>query len=92
MLMDQAPRMSLGRMIMSRPLYEIASEILRDPAVKPALWCAGPYLRSMRYLDNVSQYDGADSGRSVVLYALDNLKAYRGETARRVKAELRAML
>jgi hypothetical protein len=76
----------------NRPLYEIASEILRDPAVKPALWCAGPYLQAMRYLDNVEQHYGADSGRSVVAYALGNLKSYRGDTARRIKAEFRAML
>jgi hypothetical protein len=75
-----------------RPLYEIAREIMRDPAYKSARWCAGPYVEAMSGMTSVSDTYYADSGTSVVLYALSNLQSWRGETARRVKAELKAAL
>jgi hypothetical protein len=75
-----------------RPLYVIAREIIKDPASKGSLWCAEPYLSAMLVMKSIDESVGADPGRSIVLYALDNLKQWRGETARRVKAELRSML
>jgi hypothetical protein len=76
----------------SRPLYVIAREIIKDPAAKSSLWCAEPYLGAMLVMTSIDEHYGADSGSDIVRYALVNLKQYRGDTARRIKAELRAML
>jgi hypothetical protein len=46
----------------------------------------------MRSLDSVRDAYGADDGRTVVLYFLSNASTWRGETAKRIKAELKAML
>jgi hypothetical protein len=72
-----------------RPLYEIASEIKRDWA-RP-YFGAVPYLAAMQTLSNIHDSYGYDDGKSIVLYFLSNATAWRGETARRVKAELKAM-
>lgn len=73
----------------ARPLHVIAQEIARDWA-KP-YFGAVPYLNAMRSLDKISDAYGADSAKSVVLYFLSNATTWRGETAKRVKGELRAM-
>ena len=72
-----------------RPLYVIANEIARDWA-KP-YFGAVPYLGAMRTLGRIDEAYGYDSGQSIVLYFLANAGTWRGETARRVKTELRAM-
>lgn len=77
-------------MIISRSIYEIAREIRRD---WPNVWFgAVPYLDAMCSLDRMSDDCGADSGKSVVIYFLSNATLWRGETARRIKAELKAMI
>jgi hypothetical protein len=73
-----------------RSLNQIAAEISRD-------WCpislgAVPYLRAMRELDKITDDYYMDSGRSIVMYFLSNATTWRGEVARRVKAELKGML
>ena len=73
-----------------RPLYVIAAEIKRD--WKNVYFGAVPYLEAMTDLNSVKDYYGCDSGDSVVRYFLANANTWRGETARRVKAELKAML
>jgi hypothetical protein len=73
-----------------RPIYEIAEEIRKD--WRPVWYGAVPYLDAMRSLDNVRDPFGADSGESIVLYFLSNAQTWRGETARRVKKELKAMI
>lgn len=73
-----------------RPLHVIANEIARDWS-KP-YFGAIPYLRAMMTMDKISGAYGYDSGQSIVLYFLANAATWRGDTARRVKAELRAML
>ena len=76
-----------------RPLYVIAREIVRDPACSPTiLRTAEPYVGAMMTMISIDEKYGADPGDMIVRYALDNLKQWRGETARRVKAELRSML
>ena len=73
-----------------RPLYTIAAEIRRDwPAMSPY---AKPYVSAMAQMQSARDAYGADTGQSVVLYFLSNAQAWRGETARRIKAELRAMI
>lgn len=83
----------------TRPLYEIASDIIDDIRAQYAgkpdpnwLGYAMPYLQPMLELDSINDDYYYDSAESVVLYALANLQQWRGETARAIKAELKAML
>tara|TARA_B000000565_G_scaffold59967_1_gene39737 strand:- start:116 stop:256 length:141 start_codon:yes stop_codon:yes gene_type:complete len=46
----------------------------------------------MYSLDSVSDSYGLDSGQSVVAYFLANAGTWRGDRARALKAELKAML
>lgn len=82
---------------MPRPIHEIAAEIdrtWRDKQGAPAKarWCAEPYLDAMRTLTTMDEMYGLDTAVSVVLYFLSNAAQFRGEDARRLKAELRSML
>lgn len=72
-----------------RTLREIAVEIEQDWE-KP-FFGALPYINAMKHLNTIDDKYGLDDGESVVLYFLSNARTWRGETARRVKAELRAM-
>jgi hypothetical protein len=74
---------------MNRPLYTIAREISQD--WKKPYFGAVPYLQAMSTLDSVDDNYIHDSGKSIVLYFLSNATTWRGETARRVKAELKAL-
>lgn len=74
---------------MTRPLYEIANDIRKD--WKSLTLGARPYIDAMMYLDNISGSYGLDSAKSVVLYFLSNANTWRGETAKKIKAELKAM-
>ena len=74
---------------MTRPIYEIAREIRND--WKRPYFGAEPYLDAMFSLDSIEDNFMYDSGHSVVLYFLANAQTWKGETARRVKAELKAM-
>lgn len=73
-----------------RPIYEIAREIRRD--WKNVYFGAVPYLNAMGHLNAITDMYGADTAYSVVTYFLGNAKGWRGEVAKRVKAELNAML
>jgi len=74
----------------TRPLYVIAAEIQRDWP-KP-FYGAVPYLEAMRALNAITDKFYYDDGRDVVCYFIANATTWKGDTARRVKAELRAML
>jgi hypothetical protein len=75
----------------ARPLYVIAEEIVKDfPRAKRVY--AEDYLQAMRYLNEITDSYYQDSAKSVVLYFLNNAKNWQGETARRIKAELRGMV
>lgn len=75
---------------MARPLYEIAREIRKAWAkVSPY---AEPYLEAMESLNTINDNYYLDSGKSIVLYFLSNASTWRGEDARRIKAELKEML
>lgn len=78
----------------NRPLSEIAAEIRADYASKgkPVHYSAEPYVAAMSTLGDISENYYADSGESVVRYALSNLSTWRGEKAKAIKAELKAML
>lgn len=53
---------------------------------------AVPYLKAMSTLTDINQQYGYDSAESVVRYFLCNASTWRGDTARRVKTELKEML
>lgn len=77
-----------------RPLYEIANEIRKDwraTAKNGIYFGAKPYLNAMSTMDSIQDNYGMDSGKSIVLYFLSNASTWRGETAKRVKAELKAI-
>lgn len=75
---------------MPRPIYEIAADIRANwPKVN---YAAKPYLDAMSSLNTIDQNYGADSGRDMVLYFLSNASSWRGEDARRIKAELKSIV
>lgn len=80
-----------------RDLSIIAREIeaaWRDPKTKVSKvnYAARPYLDAMRTLDGPDDMYGYDDGRSIIRYFLSNATGWRGDDARRVKAELKGML
>ena len=75
---------------MTRPISTIAREIKSD--WKKVYFGAVPYLDAMQSLNSIDDNYMYDTGKSVVRYFLANAGTWRGETARRVKAELKAML
>ena len=79
-----------GDKMNKRPLSAIAAEISTDWQ-KP-YFAAVPYLQAMGTLGSVGDSYGYDSGDSIVRYFLANAQTWRGDTARRVKAELKSMI
>ena len=75
---------------MARNLSTIAHEISSDWT--KVYFGAVPYLQAMMSLDTVDSKYGYDDGRSIVLYFLANAQSWKGEVARRVKAELKGLL
>jgi len=73
-----------------RPLSQIAREIRND--WKDPYFGAHPYINAMATLDQIGDNFYADTAQDVVLRFLVNAGTWRGETARRVKAELKAIL
>lgn len=74
-----------------RTLRTIANEIRNDWGNK-VNYGAVPYLQAMASLNTVRDDYGCDSGSTIVIYFLANAMSWRGETARRIKAELKGML
>jgi hypothetical protein len=74
-----------------RPLSVIANEIRKDWGTK-IYFGAKPYLDAMVTLNTINDKYMYDSGKSIVIYFLANAQTWRGETAKRVKAELKTML
>ena len=74
----------------TRPLSAIAREIR---ATWPKVYFgAVPYLQAMAQLGSVDDKYGLDDARSIVNYFLANAGTWRGDDARRIKAELKAMV
>jgi len=73
-----------------RSLYVIAREIRSD--WKNVNYAAKPYLDAMGQLDSIKDNYYMDSGKSVVAYFLSNATSWRGDKAKAIKAELKAML
>lgn len=74
---------------MPRSLKVIASEI--EASWKKVSPHARPYLDAMHTLDKISDNFYDDSGVSIVLYFLSNAAGWRGDDARKIKAELKKM-
>ena len=76
-----------------RQLWQIAQEIRKTwPSLATAGYAAVPYVEAMEQLQTVDQHYGLDPARHIVRYFLSNAQHWRGEDARRIKAELKAML
>lgn len=74
---------------MARPLYEIASDIKKSwTKINPS---AEEYLKAMRCLNSINDNYYFDSGKEIVLRFLVWANTWRGEDARRIKAELKEM-
>jgi len=73
-----------------RSLSSIAREIRRD--WNPIYFAAKPYVQAMASLDSIEDDYTTESGRGIVLGFLTNASTWRGDTARRIKAELNAMV
>jgi hypothetical protein len=80
----------------TRPLFTIAADIRKtwvnkkgDPSVN---YAAVPYLEAMEMLNRITDSYFADDADSIVRYFLSNATSWRGPDARRIKAELKAML
>jgi thiamine biosynthesis protein ThiC len=74
----------------TRSLAVIRDEIVRD--WHNPYFGAVPYLQAMGRLDKITDQLGWDDGTDIVIRFLSNARTWRGDTARRVKAELKAML
>ena len=74
----------------ARPLNVIAQEIKAD--WKKMYFGAVPYVDAMQHLSSVDDAYGYNNGRYLVNYFLANASLWKGETARKIKAELKSML
>lgn len=74
---------------MTRTLSAIAREIRTD--WKNPNYAAKPYLAAMMQIDSINDSFYQDSARSIVMYFLANARTWRGENAKRIKAELKAL-
>jgi hypothetical protein len=75
---------------MSRKIFQIANDIIEHwPNVH---YAAKPYLDAMQQLTTMQDSYGEDSARTVITYFLANAASFRGEDARRLKAELKELL
>ena len=70
-------------------ITEIAETIVEtwQPKVHPY---AAPYLKAMLRIEDIHEMYFSDDAYGIVLYFLSNAQSYRGDTARLVKAELKA--
>ena len=72
-----------------RSIRSIALDIRKD-WVK-VNYAAKPYLDAMLELNSINDKYYNDSAKSVVLYFLSNASSFRGERAKALKAELKAL-
>jgi hypothetical protein len=76
--------------ITPRPLSEITREIRKD--WKPMYRPAEAHFEAFEYADNVNQMYGMDSVKSEICYFLGNAQTWKGDVARRIKLELKALV
>ena len=73
-----------------RSIREIACDVRAD--WKKVNFAAVPYLNAMLSLDKITDMYGWDDARSIVTYFLCNASSWKGEKAREIKKELKALL
>jgi hypothetical protein len=73
----------------TRSLSIIARDIKADWE-KP-YFGAVPYIDALSQLNEISDRFYSDSAKGVVLYFLANASSWRGETAKRIKSELKTL-
>ena len=73
----------------TRSISTIASEIRKDWKNIPA--CASAYLKPMFQLDKITDNYYSDDAKSILLYFLSNTNTWKGETAKKIKNEIRVM-
>ncbi len=76
--------------VQNRPLYEVAREIRKD--WQKVYFGAESYLKAMATMNKATEPYICDSGESIVIYFLGNANSWRGETAKRIKQELKDMV
>lgn len=77
---------------MTRKLWEIAQEIRFEWGNSSVDRAARPYLDAMQELETIEDKYYANDARTVVSYFLANAGGWRGDAARRIKAELKELL
>jgi hypothetical protein len=79
-----------------RELNVIAAEIIdiinSNPKRPNYTTWSMPYLKALLSCEKITDRFGFGSARGLVLYALGNLQAWKGEDAKRLKAELKEHL
>ena len=75
---------------MDRPIREIAQEISADWT--NVHYAARPYLDAMHSLNSIEDRYGMDDAAGIVDYFLSNARSWKGETAKRIKKELKKMV
>ena len=78
------------KQVMTRPIKVIAQDIRAN--WNKIYFGAVPYLDAMYQLNSIDDDYYYDTGKSVVRYFLANATTWRGDKAREIKAELKAML
>jgi hypothetical protein len=73
----------------NRSIRSIALDICKE--WEKVNYAARPYLDAMLQLNSINDRYYDDSAKSVVLYFLSNASGFRGERAKALKAELKAL-
>ena len=74
-----------------RSIATIAQDIQNDWG-KKVNYAAKPYLEAMFSLDKITDKYGADNAKYILNYFLSNARAWRGEKAKAIKAEIKEMV
>ena len=74
----------------NRKISTIANEIFND--WNKVNFAALPYLNAMLSINSINDNYAYDTGKSIVLYFLSNASTYKGETAKRLKLELKNII
>lgn len=76
---------------MNRPICFIAKDIKKEWGSK-IYFGAKPYLEAMEFLSNKDDKYGFDNADTILRYFLSNASSFRGESARRLKEEIKNIL
>lgn len=81
-------------MNITRPIYQIAADIKTEWSKigKGVNFAAKPYLDAMMSLNKITDNYMFDSADSIVRYFLCNASSFKGNRAKELKAELKALL